>query len=41
MKWSAKIIRYRGESRIAVHFEKDADILARINQFEESKWSSN
>lgn len=39
MKWSAKTIKYRGESRIAVHFEKDADILARIKQFEDSKWS--
>lgn len=39
MKWSAKIIKYRGESRIAVHFEKDADILARIKQFEDTKWS--
>ena len=39
MKWSAKIIKYRGESRIGVHFEKDADILARIKQFEDSKWS--
>lgn len=39
MKWSAKIIKYRGESRIAVHFEKDAVILARIKQFEDTKWS--
>jgi len=39
MKWEAKIIKYRGESRIGVHFEKDADMIARIKQFEESKWS--
>jgi hypothetical protein len=39
MKWEAKIIKYRGESRIAVHFEKVADMKARIKQFEESKWS--
>ena len=39
MKWSAKIIKYRGESRIAVHFEKDVDMIARIKQFEDSKWS--
>ena len=39
MKWEAKIIKYKGESRITVHFEKDADILARIKQFEDSKWS--
>jgi hypothetical protein len=39
MKWEAKIIKYRGESRIGVHFEKDADMIARIKQFEDSKWS--
>ena len=39
MKWEAKIIKYRGESRIGVHFEKDADMIARIKKFEDSKWS--
>jgi len=32
MKWEAKIIKHRGESRIAVLFEKDADLIARIKQ---------
>ena len=40
MKWEAKIIKHRGESRIAVHFEKDANMIARIKQFEESTWST-
>jgi integrase/recombinase XerD len=39
MKWEAKIIRYRGESRIGVHFEKDADMMARIKQFAGIRWS--
>ena len=39
MKWEAKIIKYRGESRIAVHFEKDADMMARIKQFAGIRWS--
>lgn len=39
MKWEAKIIKYRGESRIGVHFEKDADMIARIKKFEDSTWS--
>jgi len=39
IKWVVKIIKYGGESRIGVHFEKDADMIARIKQFEDSKWS--
>jgi integrase/recombinase XerD len=31
--------KYRGESRIEVHFEKDANMIAHIKQFEDSKWS--
>jgi integrase/recombinase XerD len=39
MKWEAKIIKHRGESRIAVLFEKDADLIARIKQVDGSRWS--
>lgn len=39
MKWESKIIKHRGESRIAVAFEKDADLIARIKQLEGSRWS--
>ncbi|PWA04055.1 site-specific tyrosine recombinase/integron integrase [Flavobacterium psychrotolerans] len=39
MKWEAKIVRHRGESRIAVYFEKDADLIARIKNIDGSRWS--
>lgn len=39
MKWEAKIIKHQGESRIAVLFEKDTDLIARIKQVEGSRWS--
>lgn len=39
MKWEAKPIKHRGESRIAVYFEKNADLIARIKQVEGSRWS--
>ena len=39
MKWTAKTIKHRGESRIAVYFEKNADLIARIKQVEGSRWS--
>jgi integrase/recombinase XerD len=39
MKWEAKIIKHRGESRIAILFEKDTYLIARIKQVEGSRWS--
>ena len=39
MKWEAKIIKHKDESRIAVLFEKDTDLIARIKQVEGSRWS--
>jgi integrase/recombinase XerD len=39
MKWEAKIIKHRGESRIAVYFGKDVDLIARIKQIAGSRWS--
>lgn len=39
MKWTAKTIKHRGESRIAVYFEKNAILIARIKQVEGSRWS--
>jgi integrase/recombinase XerD len=39
MKWESKIIKHRGESRIAVLFEKDTDLIARIKQVAGSRWS--
>jgi integrase/recombinase XerD len=39
MKWEAKIIKHKGEKRIAVLFEKDTDLIARMKQVEGSRWS--
>lgn len=39
MNWKAKIISHRGEKRIAVIFEKNAKLIARIKTFEGSRWS--
>jgi integrase/recombinase XerD len=41
MKWEAKVIRHRGENRIAVLFEKNATLIARIKQLEGSRWSQS
>ena len=38
MKWEAKIIRYKGESRIAVYFEANAEWNARMRLVEGSRW---
>lgn len=39
MKWEAKIIKHKGDSRIAVTFEKEATLIERIKQVEGSRWS--
>ena len=39
MIWTAKLIRHRSESRIAVQFEKDVTLIKRIKQFEGARWS--
>lgn len=39
MNWKAQLIKHRGESRIAVYFEKNPDWIARIRQQEGSRWS--
>lgn len=39
MKWSAKIIKYKGENRIGVWFEKDADLIVWVRSFQGSRWS--
>jgi integrase/recombinase XerD len=40
MKWSAKIIIHHGVSRIAVSFERDAELISRIKKIEDSFWST-
>jgi integrase/recombinase XerD len=39
MNWEAKIITHRGSKRIAVYFEKNAELIARIKVVEGSRWS--
>ncbi len=41
MKWNAKILRHNKESRIAVYFEKNAELIARIKKLEGSRWSQS
>ena len=40
VKWSAKIITYKGECRIAVYFEQNTLLNARIKKLEDAKWSN-
>jgi len=40
MKWEAKLVKHNKEDRIAVYFEKDAALIARIKKLEEVKWSN-
>lgn len=39
MKWSAKLIIHKGEKRIGVYFEKNADLIARIKKLKDARWS--
>jgi len=39
MKWEAKIVKHNKEDRIAVYFEKDAALIARIKKLEGVRWS--
>lgn len=39
MNWTAKLIKHKGESRIAVYFEKNAEWIARIKKLDGVRWS--
>ena len=39
MNWKAKIITHLGNKRIAVYFEKNAELIDRIKKLEGSRWS--
>ena len=41
MEWTAKTIRHKGEQRIAVYFEKNADLITRIKKLAGSRWSQS
>ncbi|PKB15195.1 site-specific integrase [Flavobacterium sp. 5] len=39
MNWSAKIVHHDNKERIAVYFEKNIQLIERIKQFEDARWS--
>ena len=39
MLWSAKIVKHREETRIGVQFEKNAQLIKRIKEFQDARWS--
>lgn len=39
MNWTAKPIVHKSEKRIAVYFEKNADLIARIKEIDGARWS--
>jgi integrase/recombinase XerD len=39
MIWTAKLIKHKDDSRIAVYFKKNQDLIARIKQIEGARWS--
>jgi len=41
MNWSAKIITHKKEKRIAVYFEKNAELIARIKEINGARWSQS
>lgn len=41
MKWTAQLITHQKEKRIAVFFEKNPDLIARIKQLAGARWSQS
>ena len=41
MNFKAKIILHKGTPRIAVYFEKNAALIARIKTFKDARWSAS
>lgn len=39
MVWSAKLVKYKSENRIAVTFNKDPDLISRIKKIENYRWN--
>lgn len=40
MKWEAKLIRHKGQDRIAIYFEKKNELIARIKKLPGVRWSA-
>ena len=41
MKWESKLIKHKGTVRIAIIFEKNVELIARIKTVEGSRWSQS
>ncbi len=41
MKWTARLLVHKKEKRIAVSFEKNPDLIARIKQLKDARWSQS
>ena len=41
MKWESKLIKHNGLVRIAIAFEKNAELIARVKLIEGSRWSQS
>jgi integrase/recombinase XerD len=41
MKWESKLIKHNGTFRIAIIFEKNAELIARVKLIEGSRWSQS
>ncbi|MBF2708651.1 tyrosine-type recombinase/integrase [Flavobacterium soyangense] len=41
MNWSSKIITHKGSKRIAVYFDKNAELIVRIKKFDGARWSQS
>lgn len=39
MNWEAKAVKHKGQNRIAVYFEKNADLITRIKKLQDARWS--
>ena len=39
MEWDTKIVRYHNESRIAIYFEYQKDLIRRIKMLKDARWS--
>ncbi|HEY9222370.1 MAG TPA: site-specific tyrosine recombinase/integron integrase [Lutibacter sp.] len=41
MNWEVTLLKHNGEPRIAVYFEKNSELIARIKAFEGARWSQS
>lgn len=41
MDWKAEPIKHKGQSRIVVYFEKNAEWIARIKKLDDARWSNS